>query len=407
MAGVGGYRLGFLARALSWAGMALGIVLATRFLPAILERFESGAPTGTLMIAIGILLGGAFLGQALGLVIGSHAHLALPIGGRPLDRTAGAVSGVLGVLIGVWLLMPALGAVPGGIASQARNSTSSAGSTTSHPGRPTRCRHYAARGRAGVPRRVLGPRIIAGRGSAAGRQRPDPGHARRRRASTVLVEGRRAVGSRRAAASSPGPGSSSPTPMWWRARTRPRWCSQDGRRLGATVVHFDPDRDLAVLEVRGLDLPPLVIGDAEPGDIGAVLGHPGGGPLEVSPFQVSDEVEAVGRDLYDSKETRRQVLILASDLAPGDSGAALVDPQGKVVGVAFAIAPTASAPPTRSTHPDRGRAVGAPPGGHGHWVLVTGLPSSEGRRLRRPARRRAPKVCSLFAAQVTSSGDGG
>jgi S1-C subfamily serine protease len=33
------------------------------------------------------------------------------------------------------------------------------------------------------------------------------------------------------------------------------------------------------------------------------------------------------------------VLILASDLAPGDSGAALVNPKGAVVGVAFAIAP--------------------------------------------------------------------
>jgi S1-C subfamily serine protease len=54
---------------------------------------------------------------------------------------------------------------------------------------------------------------------------------------------------------------------------------------------------------------------------------------------VSDEVEALGRDLYDRHETRRQVLILASDLAPGDSGAALISPEGKVVGVAFAIAP--------------------------------------------------------------------
>jgi S1-C subfamily serine protease len=33
------------------------------------------------------------------------------------------------------------------------------------------------------------------------------------------------------------------------------------------------------------------------------------------------------------------VLVLASNLAPGDSGSALVDPSGKVVGVAFAIAP--------------------------------------------------------------------
>ena len=31
--------------------------------------------------------------------------------------------------------------------------------------------------------------------------------------------------------------------------------------------------------------------------------------------------------------------MLASELAPGDSGSALVDPGGRVVGVAFAVAP--------------------------------------------------------------------
>jgi S1-C subfamily serine protease len=115
--------------------------------------------------------------------------------------------------------------------------------------------------------------------------------------------------------------------------------ASDGHRTPATVVLFDSDRDLAVLSVPGLKAAPLPIRDAEPQTRGAVLGHPGGGPLEVSPFLVSDEVKAVGRDLYDRHETRREVLILASNLAPGDSGAALVDPAGQVVGVAFAIAP--------------------------------------------------------------------
>ena len=31
--------------------------------------------------------------------------------------------------------------------------------------------------------------------------------------------------------------------------------------------------------------------------------------------------------------------MLASDLAPGDSGAAMIDTQGSVVGIAFAVAP--------------------------------------------------------------------
>src|SRR5687768_16102544 len=110
-AAVGGYRLGFLARALSWAGMGLGIIIAARFLPNVLQRFENGQPSGKLMIAIGVLLGGAFLGQALGLLIGARLQGVLPPGGRPLDHLAGAISGVLGVLIGVWLMLPTLGSV--------------------------------------------------------------------------------------------------------------------------------------------------------------------------------------------------------------------------------------------------------------------------------------------------------
>jgi S1-C subfamily serine protease len=70
-----------------------------------------------------------------------------------------------------------------------------------------------------------------------------------------------------------------------------------------------------------------------------VFGYPGGGPLEISPFEVARAVTATGRDLYESHRIRRQVFFLSAELRPGDSGAALVDPNGDVVGVAFAIAP--------------------------------------------------------------------
>jgi S1-C subfamily serine protease len=113
---------------------------------------------------------------------------------------------------------------------------------------------------------------------------------------------------------------------------------RSGRRVPATVVHFDPDRDLALLRAD-LDLAPLPVADGDEDASGAVLGYPGGGPLEVSPFAVREEVDATGRDLYDDHRIERRVLILAADLRAGDSGAALVDASGTVVGVAFAIAP--------------------------------------------------------------------
>jgi S1-C subfamily serine protease len=113
-----------------------------------------------------------------------------------------------------------------------------------------------------------------------------------------------------------------------------------GRRVKATVVVFDPDRDLAVLIVPGLREVPLPIADGKEGETGAVFGHPGGQEqVVVSPAAIRQQIVAVGRDLYDRHETRRQVFILAADLRPGDSGGALADRAGAVIGVAFAIAP--------------------------------------------------------------------
>ena len=62
-------------------------------------------------------------------------------------------------------------------------------------------------------------------------------------------------------------------------------------------------------------------------------------PLAVQPAQLAEEVTAMGEDLYNNKSTQRDVFILAANLTYGDSGAPVVSTSGKVVGVAFAIAP--------------------------------------------------------------------
>jgi S1-C subfamily serine protease len=339
-AAVGGFRLGFLARVFSWAGMALGIVLSARFLPSILRHFENGQPSGKLMIAVGVLLGGAFLGQALGLLIGAQVHHAIPTGARPLDRTAGAVSGVIGVLVGVWLLVPTLGSVPGSMARLARNSALLGVINDVAPAPPDTLQAL---------RRLVGdnafPEVFSGLRPAPNVGPPpaasgiDQATLDRVIRSTVQVEGPACNRIQEGSGFVVADGIVVTNAHVVAGEDSTALLTPDGRRVTATVVHFDPDRDLAVLSAPDVRAPALPIGDAKPGDRGAVLGHPGGGPLDVSPYLVSDEVRAVGRDLYDRHETRRDVLILASDLAPGDSGAALVDVKGDVVGVAFAIAP--------------------------------------------------------------------
>ncbi len=111
----------------------------------------------------------------------------------------------------------------------------------------------------------------------------------------------------------------------------------DGRRLPAVVVAFDPERDLALLRVKGLDRPALPVAAATKGQVGGVFGHPGGEPLRIAPFSVARQIDATGRDIYDGATTRRQVLELAASLRAGDSGSALIDANGEVVGIAFAI----------------------------------------------------------------------
>ena len=75
-------------------------------------------------LAVLVLLGGAFAGQALGLMAGLRIHRVLPIGPiRLVDRSVGAALGVLGVLLSFWLfVLPWLVDLPGWPAQQARSS---------------------------------------------------------------------------------------------------------------------------------------------------------------------------------------------------------------------------------------------------------------------------------------------
>ena len=112
----------------------------------------------------------------------------------------------------------------------------------------------------------------------------------------------------------------------------------DGVKHEATVVMFDPVRDLAVMHVTDLDAQGLTLGNGGVGDEGAVYGHPAGRQLRVAPARVFSNISAVGRDIYDTSDSRRDVYVLAASLEPGDSGGPLVNTTGEVIGVAFAVA---------------------------------------------------------------------
>jgi S1-C subfamily serine protease len=340
---VGGYRLGLLMRAASWVGLTLGIVVAARFAPDILQSFADEPSSNKLLIAAGLFLGAAFAGQALGLLIGSMFHRFLPIGPlRQVDRIGGAVAGFAGVVAAVWMLLPSIASVPGWPAREAHNSAIARAIDQSLPRPPDT---LTALGRLVGPEafpQVFGdglrPAPITGPPPAT--LGLAPGVVERVSASTVKVEG---VACRRVQDGS----GFSPAPDVVVTNAHVVAGEKDtfvivpgGRRLRATVAVFDANRDLAVLRVPGLGQPPLPVANARPGAQGAVFGHPNGQTqLAISPAAIRQRVEALGRDLYDQRETRRQIYILAANLHPGDSGGALVDRNGAIVGVAFAIAP--------------------------------------------------------------------
>lgn len=341
-AAVGGYRLGLLARAASWGGMLIGLVLTARIVEPVAEAMEGASPVRILLTAAGLLVGGAFLGQAIGLLLGARLNRTLPEGtARAVDRAGGAIAGVLGVAVVVWLLAPAMARVPGTSARLARQSVITGALAEALPPPPDALRTLE---------RIVGTELPAV--LDVFEQAPDLGPpptesglsaevAETAAASTVKVEayacGRVQDGS----------GSVLKDPDYVVTNAHVVAGADevvverypDGEAITATVVAFDPARDLAVLQADGLDRPAMPLVPAQAGDVGAVFGHPGGGPLELSPFQVGREVTATGRDIYDAARTSRQVLFLAAQLQPGDSGGALLDPAGEVIGVAFAIAP--------------------------------------------------------------------
>ncbi|WP_076260321.1 MarP family serine protease [Intrasporangium flavum] len=110
-----------------------------------------------------------------------------------------------------------------------------------------------------------------------------------------------------------------------------------GRTLTAQVVVFDPERDLAVLDVEALDLPALTLGsDIARGDSAAVPGFPLDGPYRVVSARVRGILDARGFDIYGQDRVVREIYSLATTVQPGNSGGPLLDTQGRVVGVIFA-----------------------------------------------------------------------
>jgi len=118
----------------------------------------------------------------------------------------------------------------------------------------------------------------------------------------------------------------------------------NGEQVAATIVGRDPMYDLAVLAIKSGNLPTISVGDSSKVSVGdPVLAI--GSPLGLASTVTSGIISALNRPVTTGDVgSQSYVNAIQTDAAinPGNSGGALVDTQGRIIGVNSAIATLSS-----------------------------------------------------------------
>jgi S1-C subfamily serine protease len=114
----------------------------------------------------------------------------------------------------------------------------------------------------------------------------------------------------------------------------------EGQTYDATVVSYDPNEDISILDVPNLPQRPLVFADqpAKSGTDAVVLGYPGGGEFAATPARVRETIELNGPDIYRTTTVNREVYTIRGTVRQGNSGGPMINRAGQVLGVVFGAA---------------------------------------------------------------------
>ncbi|MFE4973226.1 MarP family serine protease [Kitasatospora sp. NPDC056651] len=341
---VSGYRQGFVVGVLSLVGFLGGGLLAVELLPLLLlDHIGPGTTASVIAVVVVIVL--AAIGQAITAHFGWK--LRGHIGRRParvLDATGGAVVNVVSMLLVAWLIGSALaGASLPTVSRQVRSSSVLGGVQNALPSdAPNWFSDFSkVLARNGFPQ-VFNPfehEPITQVDS------PDPALA----ASPAVARARQSLVKVVGTATSCGKtlegsgfvfaphrvmtnahvvgGVSEPTVQ----------IGGVGQLYDATVVRYDWQRDIAVLDVPKLNAPALSFaGEARTNDSAIVAGFPENGAFNVQPARIRGRIQANGPDIYHRGQVVRDVYSVRSLVRQGNSGGPLLTPEGEVYGVVFA-----------------------------------------------------------------------
>ncbi len=282
---VRGWRAGLARQAFSVAFFLGGLVLGAVLAPWLAGQVdgERAKVAVTIVAVLGTAVGVGILGEALGSALGSGLR-RIKLGG--VDAVLGAGFGLIGSVLLIWLFAGMLASVPlGGLGTAIHHSTViSAVQDRLPPSPPLIARIERFLDPLGFPRVFaglepdLGPRVEGPSSTAveSAIQVASP--------STLRIEGD-GCGGRLTGSGFVVGDDLVVTNAHVIVGTDSITVTDGQGRLAAVPVTFDPDTDLAVLRVEGLDVPPLDLAldltvEVPPrGTGGVILGYPGGGGL--------------------------------------------------------------------------------------------------------------------------------
>lgn len=338
-----GLELGFVRQLGSTAGFFIGLFIGAAVGTYFLKDTGFGAVTRvglsfflTFGTAIALSTGGELVGTRL------KQRLSRLVGVDKIDRVLGAALGAVTLLVGVWLSASFFGNMPSPTV-QRQFATSSIVSQLNRllPPAP------------GVIAKLGGiiepngfPEVFTGLEPKVDTTEPLPSigelddAVQQTRASVVKLEGRGCGGWVDGSGFVAGKGVVITNAHVVAGVSDLEVVDGDGSHKG-TVVWFDENLDMAVVRADTNATPLTMRGQkVSDGTSAAVLGYPGGGNFTADPAVVLNSFMAVGRNIYNTGETKREVYSLKANVEPGNSGGPLIAKDGSVIGLIFAESTT-------------------------------------------------------------------